>query len=278
MFGVKNSWADLRACAVTAIVLCMTAVAAAQVFAPTTPLPAAKQEATGPAVPQTARQIAKPAGCLDATSDPLGQKPAGMSSYVLADSIGYGLQAAGLGKRLQEQLNGPVKISYDTGRSISSPGIQIGKSALESVDIDSAYIASSGVIIIILGTNQMESSFADSQRQLLKKLKLIAPGAMYYWVDIGATISTQVAGWNARNKTIYDQAPELGYTVISRYKAIFGPNADPLNIRAGQNFPGRSDERGYGGPGNIHGGYPELAAAILENLSRTPSPAANCKP
>ena len=266
MLAVKNYCLCASACAMLAVAPLMVSVAAAQA-------PASKPAASG----QVAPQLAKPAGCIDKPADAQTRKLSGVSSYVLADSIGFGLHAAGLEKHLQEQLGGPSKISYDTGRSISSPGIQINRSALESVDIDSATIANSGVIIIILGTNQMESSFADSQRLLVKKLKGIAPQAAYYWVDIGATISTQVAGWNARNKVIYDQAPELGYAVISRYKAIFGPNADPLNIRAGQNFPGRPDERGYGGPGNIHGGYPELAAAILDSVSRTMGQTANCK-
>ena len=269
MLAVKNYCLCARACAMLAVAPFMIAVVAAQ----TPALPGLKQAASG----QVALQPVKPAGCIDKLVDASAQKSSGISSYVLADSIGFGLHAAGLEKRLQEQLGGPSKISYDTGRSISSPGIQINRSALESVDIDSAYIANSGVVVIILGTNQMEGSFADSQRLLVKKLKLIAPQAAYYWVDIGATISTQAAGWSARNKVIYDQAPELGYAVISRYKAIFGPNADPLNIRAGQNFPDRADERGYGGPGNIHGGYPELAAAIVETMSRTISQTANCK-
>ena len=268
MLAVNNYCFRARVCVMLAIAPFMVAVVAAQ----TPALPGPKQAASG----QVAPQPVKLAGCIDKLVDAPARKSSGVASYVLADSIGFGLHAEGLEKRLQEQLGGPSKTSYDTGRSISSPGIQINRSALESVDIDSAYIANSGVIVIILGTNQMESSFADSQRLLVKKLKLIAPRAVYYWVDIGATIFTQVADWNARNKVIYDQAPELGYVVISRYKAIFGPNADPLNIRAGQNFPDRADERGYGGPGNIHGGYPELAAAILETVSQT-SQTANCK-
>ena len=271
MFAVKTYCLYARACATLAIASFMASVAAAQ----TPALAGSKRTASGQVVPQSA----KPAGCIDKPANAQTRKSSGVvSSYVLADSIGYGLYAAGLEKSLQEQLGGPSNISFDTGRSITSPGSQINRSALESVDIDSATIAKAGVIIIILGTNQIESSFADSQRLLVKKLKGIAPQAIYYWVDIGATISTQVAGWNARNKVIYDQAPELGYAVISRYKAIFGPNADPLNIRAGQNFPDRPDERGYGGPGNVHGAYPELAAAILDTVSRTMGQTANCKP
>ncbi len=188
------------------------------------------------------------------------------SSYVLADSIGYGLHLDNLEARLQAKLGGPARISYDGSRSITTPGSQIKKSALQSVDLDKEYIANAGVIIIILGMEQQEVSFADSQKELLRKLKGIAPNAKYYWVDIAATISTSVAGWNARNKIIYDNADKLGYTVISRYKAIFGPDADPLNIPPGKNFPGWISEPGYSGPGNIHGLYSELSRAIIAAL------------
>jgi hypothetical protein len=161
-------------------------------------------------------------------------------------------------------LVGPSVISYDVGRSIVTPGIQIQKSALESVTIDRSYIAKSDVIILMLGTNQHEFSFSESQHQLMAKLKSIAPNAKYYWVDIGATIATQTDGWSARNKIIYDNASHLGYSVISRYKAIFGPDADPLRITPGLNFPGMVTEPGYDAPGNVHGVSPGLSQAILD--------------
>lgn len=189
------------------------------------------------------------------------------TSYILGDSIGFGLQLDGLEAKLQATLGGTSRISYDGGRSITAPGHQINKSALESVDMDRAFIADSSVIVIVLGTNQLESSFVESQQQLMQKLRTIAPRAAYYWVDIGATMSNQVEGWNARNKTIYGNADALGYTVISRYKAIFGPAADPLHIKPGQNFPDLQTEPGYGGVGNIHGAYPRLSNAIVDVVS-----------
>ncbi len=192
-----------------------------------------------------------------------------LSSYVLGDSLAYGLHMDKLELKLQAQLGGDARISYDGGRSIVTPGSQIEKTALESVDIDKAFIATADFIIISLGTNQLEESFADSQQQLMQKLKGIAPNATYYWIDIGATISSQVAAWNVRNRTIYENATKLGYTVISRYKAIFGPTADPLNITAGQNFPGLLTEPGYGGPGNLHGAYSETTEMILDVLSES---------
>lgn len=197
---------------------------------------------------------------------PCGRAP-GWASYVLGDSIAFGLHRDRLAIKLNAMLGGPARISFDSGRSIVTPGSQIKKSALESVERDQSHIAQSQVIVIALGTNQLEPSFLESQRQLMQKLKALAPDARYYWIDIAATISTQAAGWSARNKLIYDNAAVLGYTVISRYKAIFGPDADPLAITPGLVFPGLTSEAGYDGPGNIHGAYPELTEAILDVLS-----------
>ncbi len=190
-----------------------------------------------------------------------------ISTYVLGDSISYGLYKERLTIKLQNRLGGPSKINYDGGRSITTPGSQIKKTALESVEIDKAYIATANIIIVVLGTNQMEKSFAESQKQLMDALKAIAPKAQYYWVDIAATIATQAKAWSARNKTIYDNAQPLGYTVISRYKAIFGPDADPLNITPGRNYPGWETEPGFGAPGNVHGMYAELTRRIVDTLA-----------
>lgn len=190
-----------------------------------------------------------------------------VSAYVLGDSIANGLQLAGLETQLQEKLGGAARINFDGGRSINTPGSQIKKSALESVEIDKDHIAGSGVIVIELGMNLNEKSFTESQQTLMTRFKAIAPSARYFWVDIGATVSTHAALWSARNKLIYDNADKLGYQVISRYKAIFGPDADPLAITPGQVFPEMASEAGYDGPGNVHGAYPELTEAILDVLS-----------
>lgn len=255
---------------VRAIVLASTLACAT--FAETA---ASRQMATSPDNSQ--KKSAESAGYC-------GAKPVGTvkgavarrASYVLGDSISFGLQLDGLEAKLQAKLGGTSRISFDIGRSITAPGQQINKSALESVDIDRAFISHASVIIIVLGTNQLESSFAESQQQLMQKLKVIAPRATYYWVDIGATMSNQVDGWNARNKTIYDNANALGYTVISRYKAIFGPTADPLRIQPGQNFPYSPTEPGYGGVGNIHGADAELSSAILEAVSSVAAVSNGC--
>lgn len=188
--------------------------------------------------------------------------------YVLGDSIAYGLSLDGLDAKLKTRLGGEVRINYDGARSITTPGNQIKKSALESVELDKDVIAKAQVVVLVLGMNQMEANFAESQAQLMQRLKAIAPKARYFWVDIGATIAPQANSWSARNKTIYDNAVPLGYSVVSRYKAIFGPSADPLNIKAGQNFPDWPTEEGYGGPGNIHGFYAELSQALVEGITQ----------
>jgi hypothetical protein len=194
-----------------------------------------------------------------------------LTSYLLGDSIAFGLRKDRLEFKLKTQLGGISKISHDAGRSITTPGSQIRKTALESVEIDRDFITEADIIIVELGTNQTEVSFADSQRLLMQKLKSLAPKAKYYWIDIGATIAPQAAGWSERNKIIYDNAEQLGYSVISRYKAIFGNSADPLHIVPGQNFPGEINEPGFNGPGNVHGQYSVLSQAILAAL-----PGAGC--
>jgi len=195
------------------------------------------------------------------------------SAYVLGDSLAYGLKHAGLEVTLRALLRGPQTISFDGGRSITTPGMHIKKSALESVDADAALVSAAKVIIVVLGTNIMEPNFGESQAVLMRKLRGLNPKAHYFWVDIGATMSNFTVQWSERNKTIYDNAQPLGYQVISRYKAIFGPGADPLRIQPGLLFPGYASEPGYGGQGSVHGYDLELSQAILDALLRHLPPA-----
>ena len=192
----------------------------------------------------------------------------GLDAYVLGDSIAYGLKLDGFEDKLRKQLGGDVWLSFDVGRSITQPGMSIGKSALQSVQDDRERIARAKVVVVVLGTNQSEASFEEAQVQLLQNLRQIAPLARYFWVDIGATIASQASGWSKRNKTIYGNAQPLNYTVVSRVKAIFGPDADPLNIKPGQNFPGWITEPGYNSPGNVHGMASVLSQSLLAALPR----------
>ena len=65
-------------------------------------------------------------------TSPMAATPVG--AYVLGDSIANGLQIAGLEAQLQGQLGRPARINFDGGRSITTPGSQIKKSALDSVE------------------------------------------------------------------------------------------------------------------------------------------------
>ncbi|MGQ0711923.1 MAG: SGNH/GDSL hydrolase family protein [Rhodoferax sp.] len=199
------------------------------------------------------------------------------NTYVLGDSIAWGLSLDGFEAKLKARTGGEVRINFDGARSITTPGNQIKQSALDAVEKDQGAIAQSQVIVLILGMNQMEGNFAQAQQQLMARLKAIAPRARYFWVDIGATIAPQVPGWNERNRAIYKNAPVLGYEVVSRYKAIFGPDADPLNITPGKNFADWPTEPGYGGPGNVHGMYAELGAALLQAIAPPAAPSAACR-
>lgn len=190
------------------------------------------------------------------TQAPTPGPAAGTSTYILGDSISYGLFLDGI----ESKLGGDAKVNYDGGRSITGPGTQVGTSALDAADADKDIISGAGKVVIVLGTNQTEADFGQSMKDLLGKLKGFAPNATYYWVDIGATAAEQISGWSARNKIIYEQAASEGYTVISRYKAIFGQDKDPLNLEP-LTMPGSSD--------NIHGSYPPLTQAIVDTMNGT---------
>lgn len=196
--------------------------------------------------------------------------------YVLGDSIAYGLAHDRLALRLRKIYGSAVKINFDSGRSITEPGSQVKRSALQAIEDDSAFIAKAQVIVVILGTNQTERSFANSQLVLLSQLKALAPDAHYFWVDIGATLANQAQAWSARNQVIYANAGLYGYTVISRYRAIFGPEADPLAIAPGRNFPGMGTEPGFGSEGNVHGADPQLGEALLQALADVALPSPAC--
>jgi hypothetical protein len=196
---------------------------------------------------------------------------------VLGDSIAYGLHLDGFADKLKARTGLDVYINYDGARSITTPGNQSKRSGLQAVDDDQARLAQAKVVIVILGMNQLEPSFADAQKQLMQRLKAAAPQARYFWVDIGATIAPQAASWSERNRSIYANAPVLGYTVVSRYKAIFGPQADPLHIEGGKNFADWPTEDGYGGPGNVHGFYAELGQALSAAVVAGQGPSEACR-
>lgn len=219
-----------------------------------------------PALSATKEAAAQPVKAAKSALTKACAAPAPVSAYVLGDSLAYGLKLAGFEVTLRALLRGPQTISYDGGRSITTPGAHIGKTALESVAADAATIAKAKVVIIVLGTNALEPDFTASQTELMRQLKALAPGATYYWVDIAATMSNYADVWSERNKLIYGNATTLGYRVVSRYKAIFGADADPTRIRAGQVFPGMVTEPGYGGQGSIHGHDITLAEALLDAL------------
>jgi hypothetical protein len=190
----------------------------------------------------------------------------GKNAYVLGDSISDGLHLANLEQALKTKIGGDAQVNYNDGRSITRAGNTTfdsndtaATSALDAVKKDQAYIQTAGIIVIVLGTNQTDDPFDQSQKQLLDALKAVAPDANYYWVDIGATEADQVPGWDARNKIIYSNAASRGYTVISRYKAMFGQDKDPLNLTPNLAIPGSS--------GYIHGDYPPVVDAISNAVS-----------
>ncbi len=179
------------------------------------------------------------------------------TTYMVADSIGQGAEQAGLAAKLAAKTQSQVVINADPGRSITHPGSEKHQSALEAVNEDKALIKSAKNIVIELGTNPTDN-FAKDLKVLIFEMKLLAPQAQIYVVDIGATRSDTVGVWNERNKVIYQDAGPLGYKVISRAKAVLGPNTDPTNLPAGKDIPGSRDD--------VHGGNEQLAQAIVNQV------------
>lgn len=190
------------------------------------------------------------------------------TTYVIGDSISAGLHQTGLEDMLQTKLGGQVMIDFDSGRSITRPGTDQHKSALDAIDGDQEFIKTANNIVVVLGTNPTDNPFAENLKTLVERLKSLSPDAAIYVVDIAATRSNTVEEWNARNKIIYDNASTLGYKVISRAKAIFGDGVDPTNLPAGRNIPGSGD--------NIHGAYDKLAAAITWTVGNERMPKQEC--
>lgn len=224
-------------------------------------------------VPAPSQPVSPPAPVAPAAPQPAEAAPAPVtqSTYILGDSIGEGLHQDGLEQKLQVKTGGAVVIDYDSGRSITQPGTEKHQSALTAVDSDQEAIKSATNIVIELGTNPTDDPFADNFTALITKMKTLAPQAHFYVVDIGATRSNTVETWNQRNKVIYDNAGSMGYTVISRAKALFGNNTDPTNLPVGADIPGSSD--------HVHGGYDQLAQAIVNSLPSKPAaPPPEAKP
>lgn len=176
------------------------------------------------------------------------------NTYIVGDSISTGLHSINLEEQLSKVTGGATNINHDSGRSITKPGTEIKTSGLQAVENDKEQIKGAKNIIVVLGTNP-ENPFEQNLKTMMGNLKALNPGAQYYWVDIGATRSDLATTWSGYNQIIYNNAATQGYTVISRYKALFGQDKDPLNIDSSLKIPGSAD--------NVHGGYQQLADEMV---------------
>jgi len=202
---------------------------------------------------------------------------AGSSVYMVGDSIGVGLvkESTGLVNRTKEIFDSDMFYNVEGGRAIingggntpvtnirEEPGVT--RSGLQAVEDDQETIEDAGAIIIVLGTNPESGDFEEHLTNLVEKMKDYNSTATYYWLDIGANVESlphadiddAPAYFNERNRIIYDKADELGYTVISRYKAVFGADKDPLDIDS--SLDGLFD--------GIHGAYSDTADEIMDVL------------
>lgn len=144
--------------------------------------------------------------------------------YLLGDSIGVGMQSAGIESMFSAKGFTP-RLNVATSRGIQRGGQSAAPSGLDAVTVDAEFVKSAKYIVIELGTN-LENNFSSLQSQLIQKIRGINPDAQLLWVDVYS--SDNQAAYSQVNKTIYSNQ-SLGYKVISWSKLI-APTADPQNL------------------------------------------------
>lgn len=120
-----------------------------------------------------------------------------VSAYVLGDSLGFWLKNVGLDVTLRALLRGPQKISFDGGRSITTPDAYSAIGADERRCRCGIYFTRQSYHYHV-GHPSDREQFPDSQVALMRKLKAPAPHGVCFWADIGATMSTQAQQWSER--------------------------------------------------------------------------------
>lgn len=192
--------------------------------------------------------------------------------YLLGDSLMKGMEAAGLQTKLQA-IGYTPKINADTGRSITQPGTDIRKSALQAVQDDKAFITTSQTVVVELGTNPRDGNFATQYQSLLDNFK----GKKIYLVDIATaptTTGSTSGTYRTYNQAIYQLAQKNGATVIPWFKTVY-PQGDPV-----QYGPLSSPAVGFN-PDGIHpnsAGYQTFADLVTSTLSRTATAADTSTP
>jgi len=132
--------------------------------------------------------------------------PQAGSVYFVGDSIGEGIKSAGFETEMQSRGWQPAQMNVLQSRTLSQ-GIDV-------IDTDQAFIKTSAVIVVELGTNPGGSlpGFENQVDQMVSKIKGMNSSATIYWVDIGS--KNQPAENDRRNTIINSLAASKGFNVI----------------------------------------------------------------
>ena len=193
---------------------------------------------------------------------------AGGTIFMIGDSIGVGMKAAGLEADLAArgftsniQVEGSRRIKYPGTTGPKKSGFDI---ATENADT----IKNSSIIIIELGTNN-EEDFAQSLQKLVDMIRAANSSAPIFLIDVAVRIDRE-RDIKAKDKNIaiYAQATKLGTPVISRYKVHF-PSGDPVAYTGADTplVPFTND-----GIHNTTDGAKSLNAALTNKISSGVSP------
>lgn len=108
-------------------------------------------------------------------------------------------------------------INASTSRSITKDGTDDGfkTSGLQAVEDDKDRVANSSSIVIALGTNQRDSDFKASIKDMVDKVKSYNATAKIYWVNVFSEgKGSGKIDKDSINKIINDSASSLDYTLI----------------------------------------------------------------
>lgn len=135
--------------------------------------------------------------------------------YMVGDSITVRAKDE-IKKQLRAKGADSVVINASTNRSITRPGETPGfpTSGIEAVEGDKAKINNSDAIIVALGTNQRDSNFKNSIKNIIGKFD---DSAKIYWVNVfskGGSNGYNRIDREKINQEIEQQSRELDFTVI----------------------------------------------------------------
>ena len=183
------------------------------------------------------------------------------TAYFIGDSIG---------RQVQSPLTSSLTSKGWTFKGNSADGRNLDQAItlVTSNNEVKTDVQNSNAVVIELGTNSAGFTAANV-REMVSKVRGLAPSANIYWIDTAAVRDANLAQrLSTVNGIIHGQASSNNYNVISWNKKVFGDSANPENINP--NAP----DNGYIRPGDtVHlsesgiTAYAEMVSSALGGSS-----------